>query len=115
MDSESKGPYNQGEGSATFSEKYLMVFQRRVHLPSHGGVLWYFSWCAINLLRISLIWFSMKRLGLARLLLLTLPVFFQLLPARAAPLSINEVQWSLREQGSLTSEDHVYWFFCCTS
>src|SRR5438309_4616362 len=111
MDSESKGPYNQGEGSATFSEKYLMVFQRRVHLPSPGGVLWYFSWCAINWLRISLIWFSMKRLGLAGLLLLTLPVFFQLLPAHAAPLPINEVQSGLLAQDSLTSGNTAYWFF----
>src|SRR3989454_59380 len=53
----------------------------------------------------------MKRQGLAGLLLLTLPVFFQLLPAQAAPLSINEVQSGLLAQDSLTTGNTAYWFF----
>src|SRR3989441_2287815 len=53
----------------------------------------------------------MKRQGLAGLLLLTLPVFFQLLPAQAAPLSINEVQSGLLAQDSLTTGNTAYWYF----
>src|SRR5437899_2808687 len=53
----------------------------------------------------------MKRQGLAGLLLLTLPVFFQLLPAHAAPLSINEVQSGLLAQDSLTTGNTAYWYF----
>ena len=53
----------------------------------------------------------MKCQSLAGLLLLTLPIFFQLLPARAAPLSINEVQSGLLAQDSLTSGNTAYWYF----
>ena len=53
----------------------------------------------------------MKCQSLAGLLLLTLPMFFQLVPARAAPLSINEVQSGLLAQDSLTSGNTAYWYF----
>src|SRR2546422_2583261 len=53
----------------------------------------------------------MRRRGVTGLLLLTLPVFFQLLPAHAAPLAINQAQSGLLVQDSLTTGNTAYWYF----